>query len=102
MSYIIFWAADRASRRQSVKELFLREGAMTPEDAIEVKDVSQSQRDTLQRLVKERVVVIVDGKHYFDEAGEEDYLRRTRRYNWFVVLVLLLICVILFLALDNK
>lgn len=101
MSYIIFWAAERESRRQSVKELFQREGAMAPEDAIEVKDVNQSQRDTLQRLVKERVVVSVDGKLYFDEAGEEDYLRRARRHNWLVSLSLILICAILFLILDN-
>jgi hypothetical protein len=102
MSYIIFWAADRESRRQSVKELFLRAGAMTPEKAIEIKDVSEVQMDTLQRLIKERVVLTVDGKHYFDEAGEEDYTRRSRRHNWFVVMVLLLICAILFLILDNK
>lgn len=102
MGYIIFWAAEQESRRQSVKELFEEEGAMSPENAIEVKDLSPTQRATLQRLIKERVVMTVNGRHYFDLRGEEDYLRRARRHNWFVVLGLVLVATVLFLILNNK
>ena len=87
-------------RYRSVRELFVNVNATDPQSAIEIEDVSSEQQATIRRLIGESVVKKVDHKHYFDLGGEEEYLRRVKRHNLWVIFVLLFLTIGLTLALK--
>lgn len=87
--------------RQKVKELFLNEGATSKESAINIDD-KEINKDTLQVLINQKIVVKTEeDKYYYEEETEKNIAKKSKKVVIILIVVMLIFLGIIF-YLDAK